>query len=76
MQWTTTHKDKPPDPLYKIHYLTKAPRKGWQLAVKVIHFQTEDQYQSWLKKRYAIVQETYDVQIEKRNDVPPNEGRE
>jgi len=69
------HKDTPPEPLYIITYTWKKPYSYWD-PIKVIRFQTEAQYQSWLQNSYATAQAENDVEIAKRNDVPPKQGRE
>lgn len=70
-------KGSAPNPLYVITYSVRKPK--WLLdtaVVKVIHFQTDKQYLSWLKNSYATAQDEYEVTIEKRNDEPRKEGRE
>lgn len=62
-----------PDPLYRITYQKKVLR-GFSPVEKIIHFQTEKQYLSWLKRSYATAQDQYDVTVEKRNDFKRKPG--
>jgi hypothetical protein len=64
-----------PQPLYIITYNRKVSR-GYSPTEKVIRFQTEEQYNSWLNRSYATAQDEYIVTVKKRNDVPRKEGRE
>ncbi len=69
------NKGTAPQPLYIITYNRKVLH-GFSPTEKVIHLQTETQYDSWLKRSYATAQDEYNVTVQKRNDTPRKEGRE
>ena len=69
------NKGTAPEPLYIITY-NKKVRYGYSPVEKVIHFQSETQYLSWLMNKYTTAQDEYTITIEQRNDTPRKEGCE